>query len=748
MINFKNSIKLFMLTLISATISISSQNINTKNANENWILTFEDNFDSNKLDTNKWNIQTGNGFFDGDTYVEGWGNRELEYYTNRDSNLKIENGILKIIALKEKYEGVAGNSKKIFDYTSAKIDTKGNFSQKYGKFEMRAKLPTGKGLWPAFWLLPQDNNYGIWAASGEIDIMEGWGSKQDRVAGTLHFGSTAPNNTHKGAEHILKSGSTNEFHTYSIEWEPGEIRWYIDGVLYQTQNNWYSRDLSKADFFNEPAPFDKPFYVILNLAVGGWFDGNPESNANYFPQSYEIDYVRVYKKNEYKKIDKTIKNDSKSNTSFNVNLIKNHDFKQKLSNWTFLEGFGGKASATLENFENNNFLKVNILESGQFNYSTQLIQTLKLEENNWYKLTFDAKSDSNREISLKVGGDEARKWVAYFQNKFLLDDKLNTYSVIFKMKDPSDEKARVEFNLGLSKSPIWISNIKLERIENIEESRINMPKAHLISNEQIYNGEFNVGQSPLSYWKYSNGVNSNDNGISFKGISSIEQNGLQLHKGKYTLKLNGNGSFKVKINNIIETINVKNNNISKQIEIDNSNLNSNITITSSNDSKLSSISLKRNIDLSTVNSSVLDDSFNNNTRGWKIWTGSSFGESGVGSILSSGNSLTLNISDKGDKEWSVHIFKDLKLMLGAKYKVTIIAKSSSPRNINLVVENSSYQRSLSKNIELNNEYNEYTFEFSSSRNEDAAIKLLAGNTDKSSKSNKIDIQKIKIEIIN
>ena len=94
MINFKNSIKLFMLTLISATISISSQNINTKNANENWILTFEDNFDSNKLDTNKWNIQTGNGFFDGDTYVEGWGNRELEYYTNRDSNLKIENGIL------------------------------------------------------------------------------------------------------------------------------------------------------------------------------------------------------------------------------------------------------------------------------------------------------------------------------------------------------------------------------------------------------------------------------------------------------------------------------------------------------------------------------------------------------------------------------------------------------------------------------------------------------------------------------
>lgn len=253
-----------------------------------WKLIWADEFDGRKPDAGKWTFDLTNGFKTADGgFVAGWGNGELEYYTDRPDNVRVEDGRLRITALKESFEG--------FEYTSARIKTKGLFSAVYGKFEIRAKLPVGRGLWPAIWMLPENNAYGGWAASGEIDIMEAKGSLPMNMSGAIHFGGSWPNNVYTTAEYTLPDGQTiADFHVYSLEWEPEEIRWYVDGVLFQTANDWYSSgaDGARRPF---PAPFDQPFHLLINLAVGGHFDGAP-IDTTVFPAVMEVDYVKVYEK--------------------------------------------------------------------------------------------------------------------------------------------------------------------------------------------------------------------------------------------------------------------------------------------------------------------------------------------------------------------------------------------------------------------------------------------------------------------
>jgi beta-glucanase (GH16 family) len=270
-----------------------------------WKLVWSDEFDGKDLDRTKWDFDTGNGFYarDSKVWVGGWGNDELQYYTSRPENVSVKGGMLHIRALKESYEG--------FAYTSARLKTckkdgAALFAKKYGRFEFRAKLPIGKGLWPALWLLPQDEKYGGWAASGEIDLMEARGQEPSKVLGTLHFGSAWPGNSHVGRDYVLPhQGSIAEFHVYALEWEPGEIRWYVDDHLYSTQGFWWSRSRpnggNRVDPRKElelnpwPAPFDQPFYLVMNLAVGGRFLGNPDKTT-VFPAEMTLDYVRAYDK--------------------------------------------------------------------------------------------------------------------------------------------------------------------------------------------------------------------------------------------------------------------------------------------------------------------------------------------------------------------------------------------------------------------------------------------------------------------
>lgn len=246
-------------------------------APSDWKLVWSDEFAGKEIDFTKWSVEE-NG--------HGGGNNELQFYVDRPENVRVENGNLVIEARRGKF-GSGGVEK---EFTSGRVRTKRHASWKYGRFEIRAKLPGGQGIWPAIWMLPDKEPYGGWAASGEIDIMELVGHEWDTVHGTLHHGASWPNNVHTGQPFKLKKGNFgDDFHVFALEWEEGEIRWYVDGKLYQTQNQWSS---TGGKF---PAPFDQPFHLILNVAVGGNWPG-PPNDATVFPQQMLVDWVRVYQK--------------------------------------------------------------------------------------------------------------------------------------------------------------------------------------------------------------------------------------------------------------------------------------------------------------------------------------------------------------------------------------------------------------------------------------------------------------------
>jgi beta-glucanase (GH16 family) len=228
-------------------------------------LIWDDEFEAAEINTAKWTINV-------DDY--GGGNNELQYYTDRPENIKIEDGKLVITALKENYL--------TREYTSAKISTKYKGDWRYGRIEASIKLPEGQGMWPAFWMLPTEQVYGGWPNSGEIDIMELVGHEPSTVYGTLHYG---PPWEYTNGSYTLPSGKfSDDFHVFSIEWTPDSINWFVDDQLYSTKN---------ADSVSHWLPFQEKFYVILNLAVGGNWPGSPDETT-VFPQTMEVEYVRVY----------------------------------------------------------------------------------------------------------------------------------------------------------------------------------------------------------------------------------------------------------------------------------------------------------------------------------------------------------------------------------------------------------------------------------------------------------------------
>jgi beta-glucanase (GH16 family) len=262
------------LTLRAALLSLAILPM-LQSAPPAWRLVWHDEFDGAQLDPGKWAIVTGGG---------GFGNHELESYTGRPSNVSLERGLLVIHALRETYTGADGISR---NYTSARLQTLGQFSQLYGRFEARIQIPFGQGVWPAFWMMG-DVNLG-WPDRGEIDIMENIGREPATVHGTIH----GPG--YSGAQGIsqlysLPSGSrfADDFHLFAIEWEPDRVRWYVDGTLYHTVT---PQDLPRGTHW----VFDQPFYLLLNLAIGGDWPGSPDATT-VFPQTMKIDYVRVYER--------------------------------------------------------------------------------------------------------------------------------------------------------------------------------------------------------------------------------------------------------------------------------------------------------------------------------------------------------------------------------------------------------------------------------------------------------------------
>nr|WKN39813.1 glycoside hydrolase family 16 protein [Tunicatimonas sp. TK19036] len=254
-----------MVATDSSTAQLSSDDA--------WELVWSDEFESETIDLDKWTFQEGNGC----PNLCGWGNNELEYYTDRPENAFMEDGHLVIQAQQEDYEGAS--------YTSAKLISRGKGDFQFGRIEMRAKLPEGQGIWPAFWMLPTEEVYGGWAASGEIDIMEMVGHEPNTVHGTVHY-NPVPSNQHQGEPYEATSDLSEEFHTYGITWQQDSIHWWFDDTNFFTVRK---GELAQAERY----PFNEKFYLILNLAVGGNWPGSPDTTTQ-FPQEFVVDYVRVY----------------------------------------------------------------------------------------------------------------------------------------------------------------------------------------------------------------------------------------------------------------------------------------------------------------------------------------------------------------------------------------------------------------------------------------------------------------------
>lgn len=244
---------------------------NARFAKEKRKLVWSDEFNYTGLpDATKWGYDVGG---------KGWGNNELQYYTNADtSNALVKNGVLSITARKSKFENR--------DYTSARLLTKGKAEWTYGRIEVRAKLPKGRGTWPAIWMLGSNIETAGWPKCGEIDIMEHVGYDPDTLVGTIH--TQAYNHvkgTQKSKKIFIKNPYT-EFHVYAVDWTPEKMDFLLDGYVYlsianehKTVNEW---------------PFDKPEYLLLNVAVGGNWGGAKGIDESVFPAKMEVDYVRVF----------------------------------------------------------------------------------------------------------------------------------------------------------------------------------------------------------------------------------------------------------------------------------------------------------------------------------------------------------------------------------------------------------------------------------------------------------------------
>lgn len=414
-------------------------------------LLWSDEFDGDTLNEENWNRELRD---------PGWTNNELQEYTDSDDNIFVRDGKLVLKAIKTEKDGKEY-------YTSGKVNSQNKRDFMYGKVVVSAKVPEGQGLWPAIWMMPQDEQfYGQWPKCGEIDIMEVLGNQVDTAYGTLHYGE--PHAEQQGTV-VLTDGSTfaSEFHEYSVEWEPGEFRYYIDGEHYLTINDWFTA-VNGEDEKPYPAPFNQPFFVQMNLAVGGNWPGNPDETTDFDNAEFEIDYVRVYQKDAY---DTNVKKPEKNfrEPTADGNLIYNGDFKDAEplddeTNWFFLLFQNGQGAAEIKD----ETLIITSEAEGDVDYSVQLVQPeLPMIKGKKYRLTFDARADEERDIVVCVSAPTAG-WIRYLPDTTqTISTEWETYTFDFEMKDKDDNNGRLEYNLGHrgSTATFYLKNVRIEEIE-------------------------------------------------------------------------------------------------------------------------------------------------------------------------------------------------------------------------------------------------------------------------------------------
>lgn len=492
----------------SATPTPSATATQAPPSGENqWELVWNDEFDGQTIDKTKWNIQdTGTVY-----------NNELEYYHPDNAALEKESG-KSVLALEARKQAYGGK-----EYTSAKLTSKMKGDWTYGKFTVRAKLPIQQGMWPAIWMMPTDDEkqYGPWPGSGEMDIMELTGpvagdtEKADLYPRTVH-GSIHYDIPHasQSKTYVLPKGQTfaDDYHDFTLEWLPGLIRYYVDDKMYFETSDWGTKAAGQPEYYTYPAPFDRPFYMILNLAVGGDWPGDPA--ADFHSDTMYVDYVRVYK---YKNLDQwpdvTGHRPTKPEISVpqrpalsDGNQIYNGDFTGTAAAdglpkyWDLIENAGGAGTTSvIDDKDKGKAVKVAVQEAGTKNYSIQLTQMpLMLEKGKAYKVTFDAKADAARPLMSKLtefGGG----WTAYSKEQnFQLTPDWQSFEYTFNMDQATDNNVRFEFNLGLNDIAAYFANVRV-----VETAPLPVVRTPLADGNLVYNGGFDQGEGRLGYWTFA-----------------------------------------------------------------------------------------------------------------------------------------------------------------------------------------------------------------------------------------------------
>ncbi len=415
-------------------------------------LLWSDEFDGPELNKDNWNIELRD---------PGWTNNELQAYVDSPENVSIKDGCLCLKAIETVDE--AGNK----SYTSGKVNSQNKQDFMYGKVVIRAKVPAGQGLWPAAWMMPTDEQkYGQWPKCGEIDIMEVLGNDTSTAYSTIHYGE--PHGQQQG-KLVLEDGSFDDgFHDYSVEWTPGNIKFYIDNNQVLETNDWFTA-VEGEDEKPYPAPFNQTFFVQMNLAVGGDWPGNPDDTTDFDNAEFLIDYVRVYQKDMYNtNVTKPVI--EMREPLEDGNYIVNGDFSDETEDleddvdWKFLLAQNGEGAAVIKD----GMIEITSTAEGDVDYSVQLVSwDIPIKKDSKYRITFDAKASKPRNIVVAVTAPYVN-WIRYFPDTELaITDSWETYTYEFEMTDKTDPRGRLEFNLGHrgSTETVDITNVRLEEIE-------------------------------------------------------------------------------------------------------------------------------------------------------------------------------------------------------------------------------------------------------------------------------------------
>lgn len=417
---------------------------------EGYNLLWSDEFDGDELDLNTWTREVRE---------PGWTNNELQAYVDSEENAFVSDGCLVLKAIKSKDE--RGNE----IYSSGKVNSQNKADFTYGKVVARAKVPEGQGLWPAIWMMPQDESYyGQWPKCGEIDIMEVLGNETNKAYQTIHYGE--PHAEQQGTM-VLDNGTfASDFHDYSVEWEPGEIRYYIDDTLVLTVNDWFTA-VAGEDDKPYPAPFDQPFFVQINLAVGGDWPGYPDDTTDFDNAEFLIDYVRVYQKDSY---DTNVEKPAKvfKEADETGNFLNNADFSQDENfdddvDWTFYLAQGGDGTCAIED----GWMVIRTDTAGTEEYSVQVFQpNMPMYKGHTYKVSFEAYADEDRVMVTAVTAPTAG-WGRYLKDtRVQLTTEPTLYEYEFEMTEKDDNNGRMEFNMGGKNytATIYITNVRVEDI--------------------------------------------------------------------------------------------------------------------------------------------------------------------------------------------------------------------------------------------------------------------------------------------